>query len=167
MTSEAADRRQAAYDNCVATLHRLDPKAVPVARPDEAFAIPRVAEQARQATNPAPPAPSPERMLIGRVSAMQDAVANLVAKAKRMGIPAELPSDKGDLGERLQILVALFDSLEKKIAYHDGTTKEQRAIDTLVKQVQRLEKRVDAIATAMAAIKDLLPHLMSGKKKVI
>jgi hypothetical protein len=161
--SEAADRRLAAYDGCISALHRLDPKAVPVARPDEAFAIPRVAEQARQATNPAPPAPSPERMLHSRVSAMQDAVATLVAKAKRKGIPAELPSDKGDLGARLQMLNALFDSLEKKIAYHEGTTQEQQAIDELGTRIQRLEKRADAIATAMAAIKELLPHLMKAR----
>jgi hypothetical protein len=94
---------------------------------------------------------------------MQDAVATLVAKAKRKGIPAELPSDKGDLGARLQMLNALFDSLEKKIAYHEGTTQEQQAIDELGTRIQRLEKRADAIATAMAAIKELLPHLMKAR----
>jgi outer membrane murein-binding lipoprotein Lpp len=166
MISEAAQRRQDAYDNAVAALHRVNPKAVPVARPSDAFAIPLVAQQARDASPPALPAPSPEHMLIGRVNAMQNACASLFADAKRKGIRVEWPAIKDDLGLRLQTLNAFHDQLEKKIEYHNNTTPERRAIDTLNNKVARLENRVDAMTTAMTSLADLIPLLMKQAEAV-
>ena len=126
------DARQAAYDNSVAALRRINPKAVPIAKADEPFAIARVSEQVRQTVAPAERAPSPEVMLYSRVNNMQGACAKLVAEAKRKGIPAELPpTDESDQGARLQMLNAFHDRLEKKIDYYNRTTQEQRAIDQL------------------------------------
>jgi hypothetical protein len=112
-------------------------------------------------------APSPERMLHSRVNNMANAVAHLGAKAKSKGIPAELPpaNDDGDLGARLQMLNAAHDRLEKKIQYFDSTTKEQRAIDAMGMQFNRLEKRVDAIAAVLGAFNKLLPLLLPAEVK--
>jgi hypothetical protein len=165
MTSEAQEARQAAYDRAVEALHRVNSKAVPVAAFDEVCAIPRVVEQVRRTVAPAEAAPSPERMLYSRVNNMANAVAALVAKARSKGIRAELPpnGEGDDLGARLQMLIALHESLEKKISYFDSTTKEQRAIDKIFSQCERMEKRVDAIAAALGALSKLLPLLMPSK----
>jgi hypothetical protein len=166
-TSEAGAARRAAYQSAVDALHRVNPKAVPVAALDEVCSIPRVVEQARQAVAPPESAPSPEAMLHGRCNNMQNAVAHLVAKAKAKGIPAELPpaDDDGDRGARLQMLNAMHDRLEKKIQYFDSTTKEQRAIDAMGMQINRVEKRVDAIAAALGALNKLLPLLLPAEVK--
>ena len=166
MNSDAAAARSAAYENAVAALRKINPKAVPVAKIEDAFSIPRVAEQARQAVAPPSRAASPEAMLHSRISNMENAVSVLVAEAKRKGIKAQLPpaNGDGDLGARLQMLNAMHDKLEKDINYFNNTTREQRAIDSLGFRVQRIEKRIDAIATAMAMLNELLPHLISRKK---
>jgi hypothetical protein len=166
LNSESAAQRQKAYDDAVAALHRVAPKIAPVAKPDEAFAIPRVAQQAREAVAPPPPPASPERMLHGRVSNMWNAVAELVAQAKRKGIEVEFPTIKqsDDLGYQLQVLNEAHDRLEKQIEYFDSTTKEQRAIDQLRRQGQRIEKRLDAMAAALTSFSELLSHLMSKEK---
>jgi hypothetical protein len=165
--SEAAEVRQRVYDQAVEALHRVNPKAVPVASPDDPCAIPRVVEQARRTAPPQDAAPSPECMLHSRVRNMQGAVAELVAKAKRKGIAAELPAadEGGDLGARLQMFNAAHDKLERQIAYFDTTTKEQRAIDGLCIRIERLGKRVDTIAAALAALQSLLPLLMKADEK--
>jgi hypothetical protein len=166
MTSEAMEARQAAYDRAVEALHRVNPKLKPVAEPDEVFAIPRVSEQARRAVEPKPLPPSSEARLYARASAMQNSVAELVARAKRLGIKAELPKIEGnDPLEQLQRLNAAHDRIEKQLEYVASTTKEQRRIDELWRWNQRLEKRVDALASAMSAIAELLPHLLPKGRK--
>jgi hypothetical protein len=165
MISEAAQKRQDAYDSVVAALHRVNPKAVPIARPGDVFAIPLVAQQVRETAPPAEPKPSPERMLHSRVSNMEGAVSELVARAKRKGIQTEVPVIKEtDLGARLQKFIAFHDDLERTVAYFDATTKEQRAIDSLGHRVIKLEKRMEEleprmedIAAALAKVAKLLP----------
>jgi hypothetical protein len=162
VNSEAAARRRDAYDRSLAAIHLINPNAVPIAAPHEPYAIERLADQARHTVAPPGRKPSPEGMLHSRVSNMQNAVANLVAEARGKGIAAELPPNDlgGDLGARLQELNALHDKLEKQIAYFNGTTQEQRAIDDLRADIKRIRKRLDGTATALAALGELLPLLM-------
>jgi hypothetical protein len=166
LNSETAAQRQAAYDKALKKLHDVIPGAVPVARLDEAFAIPRVAEQARQAVPPEPLPPSSEVRLLSRVSAMQGSVSELVARAKRLGIKCELPKLKDpDPLAQLQALNDFHDKLERKIEYFNSTTKEQRAIDELRQQVWRIERRLDAMAVALKSFGDLVALLMPKEKK--
>jgi hypothetical protein len=167
--SDAAAARQLAYDRVVGELQKIDPKAIPIAKPDEAFAIGRVAQQAREAVPPAEPKASPERMLSSRVNNMWNAVAELVAKAKRTGIKVEFPPIKqsDDLGYQLQVLNEAHNRIEKSIEYFANTTPEQRMIETLRQRVKKLEERnkradarIDAMASALSAVSDLLPHLL-------
>jgi hypothetical protein len=163
MTSEAAQKRQDAYDNAVAALHRVNPNAVPIAKLTDVSPIARVSQQVRDTSPPAATAASPEAMLSGRVSNMQNACATLVAEAKRKGIAIDWPAatkEGVELGTRLQALNAFHDAVERRITYFKTTTQEQRAIDNLGERVVRNEKRLDAIATAIAALSDLLPLLM-------
>jgi hypothetical protein len=160
--SEAAAARQLAYDRVVAELQKIDPKAIPVAKPDEAFAIGRVAQQARDAVEPAPLSPSSEVRLLSRVNAMQQGVSQLVNTARGLGIKVGLPKLEGaDPLAHLQFLNEFHDKLERTVEYYRSTSKEQRRIDELWRWNQRLEKRVDALASAMSAIADLMPHLIT------
>jgi hypothetical protein len=161
MISNAAQARQDAYDQAVEALHRVDPNAVPVAKPGDVYAIARVSDQVRNTTPPADREPTPEHMLITRAINMQGAVAKLIAEAKRNGVPVSTPPDtSGDPGGRLQALNDYHYQLEKKVTYYSQTTPEQRAIDELRADVARLKK-------AMVALNDLLPLLMakSGEPK--
>jgi hypothetical protein len=165
-TSEAGDARAKAYAQAVAALQAINPASVPVAQFTDPCAIARVVQQVRDAVPPSEPTASPERMLRSRVSNMQGAVAALVDKAKRKGIPVELPViDDGDLGSRLQKLNAAYDEIERKVAYYDRTTPERRAIDGLAVRLDRVEKRVDAIAAALGALNKLLPLLLPAEVK--
>lgn len=167
MNSEAAQNRQTAYDRTVAALRAVNPEAVPIAKLVEPFAIERVAQQVRDTEPPKLPPLSPEHMLVGRVSAMQNSCASLVADAKRKHIPVEWPAIKegDDLGLRLQTLNEFHDKLESKIAYYNSTTQEQRAIDVLGNKVIRLEKKIAAMAQAMASVAELVPLLMEHAAK--
>jgi hypothetical protein len=174
LSSETAAQCQAAYDRAVEALHRVTPKIAPVAKPTDAFAIPLVSQQAREAVAPDPAPASPERMLSSRVNNMWNAVADLVAKAKRKGIKVEFPPIKqsDDLGYQLQVLNEAHDRIEKSIEYFANTTPEQRMIETLRQRVikseersKRTDARMDAIASAMSAVSDLLPHLMPAPVK--
>lgn len=166
MNSEAAQARQTAYDRTVAALRAVNPEAVPIAKLVEPFAIERVAQQVRDTEPPKLPPLSPEHMLVGRVSAMQNSCASLVADAKRKHIPVEWPAIKegDDLGLRLQTLNAFHDQLESKIAYYNNTSPERRAIDNLGHRVIRLEKQIAAMAQAMASLAELVPLLMEQAK---
>lgn len=156
MTISTAEQvRRDAYDHAVAALHRADPNAVPVVDFSEAFAISRVNNQARNTAAPDDRKPSPEHMLISRTSNMQQAVAELIAEAKRKGVPVSAPPDTtGDVGARLQALNDYHYLLEKKISYFDQTSVEQRAIDEIRADVSRLQK-------AMVALNKLLPLLIA------
>ena len=167
MNSEAAQNRQDAYDRTVAALRAVNPKIAPIAKLGEPYAIERVSQQVRDTSPPAPAAQSPERMLISRVSAMQNSCASLVADAKRKGIPVEWPPTKegDDLGYRLQTLNAFHDQLESKIAYYNRTTQEQRAIDVLGRKIIHIEKKIAAMAQAMASLAELVPLLMEQAAK--
>jgi hypothetical protein len=167
LDSTTAAERQAAYDRAVEALHRVTPKIAPVAKPTDAFAIPLVSQQAREAVAPDPAPASPERMLGSRVNDMWNAVVQLVAKAKRKGIKVEFPAIKqsDDLGYQLQVLNTAHAEIEQQLDYFASTTQEQRAIDELRRQVQQLQKRMAAMAAAMAAITELLPHLLPAPDK--
>jgi hypothetical protein len=161
--SEAAAARQLAYDRVKAELQKIDPKAIPVAKPTDAFAIGRVAQQVRDTVEPAPLPPSSEVRLLSRVSAMQGSCAELVNTARGLGIKVGLPNvvSGTDPLTALQQLNKFHQDLERTVEYHRSTTKEQRRIDDLWRWNQRLEKRVDALASAMSAIADLMPHLIT------
>lgn len=165
-SSEAAEARRVAYDRAVKAIRRVDPKAAPVAGIADVCGIPRVVEQARRTVAPPDLAPSSEQTLRARVSRMQNDVAHLVAKARRAGVPAELPvfgEGEDDPLQQLQKLNGLHDALEKRIRYFDTTTQEQRAIDDLRAHSDRLDKRLDAIAAALTSLSGLLPLLMPAK----
>jgi hypothetical protein len=175
LNSETAAQRQAAYDAAVKKLHDINPKLAPVAKIEDAFSIPRVAQQAREAVAPEPLPPSSEIRLLSRASAMQNSCADLVGRAKRLGIKTELPkvSDADPLAT-LQLLNKFHDDLEKQIEYFQTYSQEQRAIDTLWKQAARdakrldaIEKRLAAMSAALGSISELLPHLLPapGKKE--
>jgi hypothetical protein len=155
MISQAEQVRRDVYDQVVEDLHRIDPNAVPVAKLSDPYAIPRVSNQVRNTSPPADRTPSPEHMLVSRVSNMQEAVSKLVAEAKRKGISVGLPTDEtGDLGARLQMLNNFHFNLERKLEYFERTTPEQRAIDELRSAVARLQK-------AFLAQDDLLKVLIA------
>lgn len=157
-----AQVRRDAYDRAVEALLLVNPKAVPIAKLEDACSIARVSNQVRETAPPKPADPHPEAMLISRVSNMANACSQLVARAKRLGIAVELRiADRNeDPGKQLQTLISFHDQLEKQVAYWQATTKEQRAIDDLQVRLRRTEKQLGAMATAMASLSDLLPHLL-------
>jgi hypothetical protein len=174
LNSETAAQRQAAYDRAVEALHRVTPKIAPVAKPTDAFAIPLVSQQAREAVAPDPAPASPERMLGSRVNDMWNAVVELVAKAKRKGIKVEFPPIKqsDDLGYQLQMLNTAHAEIEQQLEYYGRTTPAERMIETLRQHVNKLEAhskrtdaRLDAMARALASISELLPHLLPAPSK--
>jgi hypothetical protein len=161
MISKAAAARQLAYDRAVAELHKIDPKAIPIAKPNEVYAIARVAQQVRDTASPEPLAPSSEARLLSRANAMQGSCAALANTARGLGIKVSLPKiETTDPLAALQTLNAFYDWLEKRVEYYRSTTPQDRKIDELASRVGLLEKRMDAMANAMAAINQLLPHLM-------
>ena len=90
---------------------------------------------------------------------MQGSCAELVGRAKRLGIKTEMPkvSDADPLAA-LQLWNKFHDDLEKEIEYFQTYNQEQRAIDTLWKQSARdarrldaIEKRLDAMASALTS----------------
>lgn len=162
--SEAAAARRLAYDRVVGELQKIDPKAIPITKPTDVYAIERVAEQARQAVPPEPLPESSEVRLLSRCSAMQGSCAELVGAARRLGIKVELPKiSDTDPFAQLQALNEFHDLLEKQITYVNETTKEQRAIDQLRRQVHKLEARMGALGSALSSLNELLPHLMPGR----
>lgn len=162
MISKAEQVRRDCYNEAVAALHRADPNAVPVAKFGDPCAIPMVSNQARNTEAPADPASSPEGMLFERISNMQQAISQLVVKAKRNAVPLSTPPkvSGGDLRGTLRALNDYHDRLEKKVTYYSQSTREQRAIDDLMSQVAQLRK-------AFLALDDLLKVLIakSGEPK--
>lgn len=155
MTSKAEQVRRDAYDATVAALHRIDPTAVPISKYGEPYAIPRVSDQARHAAAPPEQPPSPDSVLIARISNMEGEIAHLTVTAKRLRVPLEpFPViSKDDLQGGLRALNNYHYVLEKKVNYYRETTLEQRAIDEIRGDVARLQK-------AMVALNKLLPLLM-------
>jgi hypothetical protein len=117
--SKAEQVRRDVYDQTVAALHRINPHAVPVAAFGEPYAIPRVSNQVRNASPPGPREPSPEGMMITRVSNMQQAVSKLVDEARRDHVPIPAaPEMVDDLGRRLQMLNDYHFQIERKLTYY-------------------------------------------------
>jgi hypothetical protein len=155
MISKAEQVRRDCYNQAVEALHRVDPSAVPIAKFNDPYAIPRVSNQARHTAAPPDPALSPENMLMTRVVNMQQACSTLATGARRNGVPIDpTPDMPADLGRRLQMLNDYHYQLEKKVTYYSQTTREQRAIDELRADVGRMKK-------AMVALGELLPLLMA------
>jgi hypothetical protein len=162
--SEAEEARQQAHARLVGELQKImGPTAVPVTQYGDPYATERLAQQVRDAVPPAPLPPSSEVRLLSRVNAMQQSVSQLVNTARGLGIKVGLPNvvSGTDPLAALQQLNKFHEDLERTVEYHRSTTKEQRRIDDLWRWNQRLEKRVDALASAMSAIADLMPHLIT------